>query len=60
MTLTQNRMAHASEIVHEIARLKLRWTEMPVSITYSEYSRGKGQSSFGAFDIVIDLLFSKR
>ncbi len=60
MSVTQNRMAHASEIVHEIARLKLRWMEVPVRISYSEYSRRKGQSPLGAVDIVLDLIFAKR
>jgi len=60
MILTQNRMAHASEIIHEIARLKLRWTEVPVRISYSDYSRRKGQSSLGAVDILLDLIFAKR
>jgi len=58
--ITQNRMAHASEILHEIARLKLRWKEVPVRISYSEYSRRKGQSSLGAVDILLDLIFAKR
>jgi glycosyltransferase involved in cell wall biosynthesis len=60
MTLTQDRMAHASEILHEIARLDLRWTEVPVHIRYTDYSRGKGQSSLGAIDIVLDLINRSR
>jgi glycosyltransferase involved in cell wall biosynthesis len=60
MTLTQERMAHASEIVHEIARLHLSWTEVPVHIRYTDYSRTKGQSSWGAIDIVVDLVTRKR
>jgi polyprenyl-phospho-N-acetylgalactosaminyl synthase len=60
MNLTQNRMAHASEILHEIARLDVRWKEVPVRISYSEYSRRKGQRSLGAVDILLDLIFAKR
>jgi glycosyltransferase involved in cell wall biosynthesis len=60
INITQSRMAHASEIVHEIARLKLRWKEIPVRISYSDYSRRKGQSSLGAVDILLDLIFTKR
>jgi polyprenyl-phospho-N-acetylgalactosaminyl synthase len=56
--IRQNRMAHASEILNQIARLGLRWEEVPVSIRYSAYSKGKGQSSLGALDIVLDLLRS--
>ena len=60
IAMTQDRMAHASEIVHEIARLNLRWKEVPVRISYTEYSRRKGQSSLGAIDILLDLIFAKR
>ncbi|MFZ6035955.1 MAG: glycosyltransferase family 2 protein [Patescibacteria group bacterium] len=45
----QDRMAHASEILDEINRNQLRFVEVPVTIRYSAYSTGKGQStlSFG-------------
>ena len=56
--ITQNRMAHASEILSEIARLGLTWTEVPVRIRYTDHSRAKGQSSLAALDILFDLLTS--
>jgi polyprenyl-phospho-N-acetylgalactosaminyl synthase len=56
INLTQNRMAYASEIYSEIRRLRLRYVEVPVSVRYTEYSRGKGQRNVGAVDIVLDLL----
>ncbi len=43
--IRQDRMAHASEILDEINRHQLRYVEVPVTITYTEYSKGKGQSS---------------
>jgi glycosyltransferase involved in cell wall biosynthesis len=55
----QDRMAHASEILDEIGRLKLRYREMPVEIRYTEYSRQKGQHSSAAFRIVWDFLIGK-
>lgn len=55
----QDRMAHASEILDEIARLKLRFREAPTRIVYTEYSRGKGQRSSAAFRIVWDFLIGK-
>jgi glycosyltransferase involved in cell wall biosynthesis len=58
--IEQNRMAHASEVVQEVARLRLRWKEAPVRIRYTEYSRRKGQRSSGALDILIDLFTAKR
>lgn len=60
ISLTQNRYAHCSEILDEIARHKLRWVEVPIKIRYTEYSKRKGQSTMGAFDILIDLLLPGR
>lgn len=57
--ILQDRMAHASEILDEIGRLKLRYREIPVEIRYTEYSRQKGQRSSAAFRIVWDFLIGK-
>ncbi len=54
--IRQDRMAHASEILDEIGRLKLRFCEVPTRIVYSEYSRAKGQRSSAAFRIVWEFL----
>jgi hypothetical protein len=55
IAITQNRMAHASEILSEIARAKLRYREVPVTIRYTEYSKAKGQSMFNAINILFEL-----
>lgn len=52
-------MAHASEIVECIARNKLRFVEVPITVLYSDYSRAKGQQLGNAFNIVVDLLAGK-
>jgi len=57
--LTIDGMAHASEIIDQIHRLHLRVTEVPVVIHYSEYSIGKGQSSFAALRIAFDYLMKR-
>ncbi len=57
--IRQDRMAHASEILDEIGRLKLRFREMPTRIIYSDYSQKKGQRSSAAFRIVWDFLIGK-
>ena len=54
--LNQNRMAHASEIVSKLAATKLPWSELPVHIRYTDYSRAKGQSLLNSINIVTDLL----
>ncbi len=55
--LTQNRMAHASELISILATLKPRWSEHPVEIIYTEYSKSKGQSLLNSVNILADLLF---
>lgn len=55
LAIRQNRMAHASEIVTETMRLKFRVVEIPCTIRYTTYSRSKGQSMTGAFQILLDL-----
>jgi glycosyltransferase involved in cell wall biosynthesis len=57
--IRQDRMAHASEILDEIAQLRLRYVEVPTRILYTEYARGKGQRSSAAFRIVWDFLIGK-
>ena len=55
--IEQNRMAHASEIVAEIGRNKLRYVEMPVHVVYTDYSKSKGQSIWNSVNILSDLYF---
>jgi len=54
--ISQNRMAHASEIIGEIRRKKLRHAEAPVTILYTEYSLAKGQKISNALNIILELL----
>lgn len=55
--LKQNRMAHASELIHQIAELQPQWVEHPVQIVYTDYSKAKGQSLLNSVNILADLLF---
>lgn len=55
MRIRQNRMAHASEIVANVGKAKLRYAEQPVHIIYTEYSRAKGQSIWNLVNILSDL-----
>jgi len=58
--ITQNRMAHASELLSEIARNKLAYREVPVTIRYTSYSKAKGQSISNAINILFELLTGAR
>ncbi len=57
--LRQNGMAHATEILSEIRKNKLRYAEVPVTIHYTAYSQKKGQSAWSGFRIFFDILLNK-
>ncbi|MBF0673470.1 MAG: glycosyltransferase family 2 protein [Salinibacterium sp.] len=55
--IEQNRMAHASELIDKVGRLKANWAEYPTHIVYTEYSKAKGQSLLNSVNILVELLF---
>lgn len=57
--LRQNKMAHASEILDQVAGSGLKYIEVPVTIEYSAYSLAKGQRLSDALIILLDL-FARR
>jgi glycosyltransferase involved in cell wall biosynthesis len=57
--LRQNRMAHASEFLAQVAASGLRYVERPVTIDYSAYSLAKGQKTGDAFAVLLDLFASR-
>ncbi|VVE32851.1 glycosyltransferase family 2 protein [Pandoraea soli] len=59
LEIYQNRMAHASEIVSYIAKHKLRVSEVPVTITYTDYSLRKGQKLSNSVRILVDLFLGR-
>lgn len=56
VVLRQDGMAHASEIVSQLACTGLPWAEMPVHIAYTDYSKAKGQSLLNSVNILVDLV----
>jgi glycosyltransferase involved in cell wall biosynthesis len=59
LCITHNRMAHASQILDEIGRLKARYTEVPVVVRYSPETLAKGQSGWNALRIVGGLVLRR-
>ncbi len=59
LRISMNDMAHASEIIHQIHEKKFSYTEYPVTIIYTDYSKAKGQSLMNSINIVFDLLIRK-
>ncbi len=59
IALRQNRMAHASEILEQIAASGSRYVEVPVTIDYTTYSLAKGQRLRDSLAILFDLSAQK-
>ncbi|MBY0408411.1 MAG: hypothetical protein K2Q01_12035, partial [Rickettsiales bacterium] len=57
--LKQNRMAHASELLQQVAKYRLRYTEVPCTIIYTPYSVAKGQKLLQAVNILADLFIRR-
>jgi glycosyltransferase involved in cell wall biosynthesis len=54
--ITQNRMAHASELVAQIGASDASYVEHPVHIVYNDYTKAKGQSLWNSVNILADLI----
>jgi len=59
LSLRQNRMAHASEILADIANSGLHYVEVPVTVDCTAYSLTKGQRTGNFVMIVLDLFAKK-
>ena len=55
--LTQNGMAHATQLVSLVLQSNLRYVEIPVTILYTPYSQSKGQSILNSINITLDLIW---
>jgi glycosyltransferase involved in cell wall biosynthesis len=55
--LTQNGMAHATQLVSLVLQSNLKYSEVPVTILYTPYSRTKGQSILNSINITLDLIW---
>jgi len=54
--ITQNGMAHASELVAQIGASGASYVEHPVHILYNDYSKAKGQSLWNSINILAELI----
>jgi len=57
--ITENRMAHASEIIDLIKKLNMKYIEKPCTIRYTSYSLKKGQSMSNAIGIIIEYIIGR-
>lgn len=57
--IIHRKMEHASDILDEISKKKLKYTEVPVHILYTEYSMAKGQKTSNFIKIGVKMLIHK-
>lgn len=57
--MKQDRMEHASEILDQLAKHKLSYKEVPVTIEYNDYAKVKGQRNSNAIKIAVKMLLYK-
>ena len=57
MRPTEAGMAHASEMLHRLAKSNLRFEEIPTTVRYTHYSMRKGQSSLNGVKILFELFY---
>lgn len=57
INITMDGFEHASEIIDEIAKKKIRYLEIPVFIDYTDYSKQKGQKISNSIRILLRMLF---
>ncbi len=57
--ITVDRMGHASEIVDQVVAMRLPYTEVPVHIRYTAYSRSKGQTGLAAVGVLAEYLLGR-
>jgi len=57
--ITENRMAHATEIIKLIKINDLRCCERATHVVYTPYSRRKGQTTLNAVNIFFDLILNR-
>ena len=59
LRITENGMAHASELLEQIHRQRIGHCEVPVTIRYSTTALAKGQSSWNSLRIAAQFLLAK-
>jgi glycosyltransferase involved in cell wall biosynthesis len=57
LRITQDRMAHASELLRKIKTSGVRVVEVPVTVRYTAHSMSKGQGGLQAVRILFDYFF---
>jgi glycosyltransferase involved in cell wall biosynthesis len=59
MKITENRSSHNAQVQNFVRRHHLKYTECPVNILYSDYSKKKGVRNISSIRILYDLILFK-
>jgi glycosyltransferase involved in cell wall biosynthesis len=59
LNLTMNDMTHASEIINRIKQYNYSYSEVPIDVIYSDYSKSKGQPIINSVNIASDMIMKK-
>lgn len=59
LKITENKMAHATEIQMLVAKNKLAYSEFPNNIQYNDYTKQKGLRNIDGLKIVFEILLFK-
>lgn len=59
LKMTMPGFEHASELVNRVGEGNFKYDEVPVTITYSDYSKAKGQPMLNAINITFDLFLHR-
>ena len=57
--ITQRGMPHCSEILEQVRKKNIPFTEVPVTILYTDYSKQHGQNNFASVKIAAKLIWGK-
>lgn len=57
INLTYDRFEFCSELIGEIKKHNLRFSEVPIKVIYTDYSQSKGQNFFNGVKMVMRLIF---
>jgi glycosyltransferase involved in cell wall biosynthesis len=57
--LEENGFAHATEILRRVKESRLRLVEVPVTVSYTNYSMQKGQPISNSINVLFDLILSR-
>jgi glycosyltransferase involved in cell wall biosynthesis len=52
IAITQNRMAHATQLLEQISKHRLKYVEVPVVVRYTTYSLAKGQKTSDILNVL--------